>query len=604
MRRLAGLITLLGLLSAVAVADSGSGGTESVFNIGAGARAMGMGNGFVGLSDDATAVYYNPAGLPFLQSQQITLLHTILFEGTVYDFVSYVYPYRGLQGFGLAAMRMGTDDIGRRDLVTDLGQFDASQMQVLLSYGRKIDNRFSAGASLKLAHQAIDQYSAYGYGFDLAARANVISHLRAGILLQDLVGARLKLYSEKERTPFTIKTGLAYQRQVGNSPFSGALTLDLDKPEHRGAKLRTGCEVVHKAGLALRGGYDRDNFAFGMGIHYHNINFDYAYKFIDRLTDSHRFSLTINFGRTQEEETARIKARETESGRQYVSQSRQRSLLKELEQADRYYARGQLDSALAAYYRADAFAEDKTYINAQIAKLQEAIKEGQKIESGRAVVDTANRPPIDIIQQANELYQKGALVAARDMVTVARRYYPASEALDSLDIAIQTVIHTTVRANLTKADNAMARGDYIEAYDGYNTVLQYESDNTAAHEGSKRAEKSLNMVQHLNLGLDYFNQEKYMSAQREFTTVLQLDPSNRVASEYLGRIDERVKESTTLEDLQKDDHIWQIYLNGLEAFRQGDYQQAIDLWEQVLEVYPHNKNTLENIAQARLRLKK
>ena len=80
--------------------------------VGSGARAMGMGNGYTALAEDATAVYYNPAALPYLNSQQISFLHTILFEGTIYDFASYVYPHTGIGGFGMAAMRIGTDDIG------------------------------------------------------------------------------------------------------------------------------------------------------------------------------------------------------------------------------------------------------------------------------------------------------------------------------------------------------------------------------------------------------------------------------------------------------------------------------------------------------------
>jgi cytochrome c-type biogenesis protein CcmH/NrfG len=36
--------------------------------------------------------------------------------------------------------------------------------------------------------------------------------------------------------------------------------------------------------------------------------------------------------------------------------------------------------------------------------------------------------------------------------------------------------------------------------------------------------------------------------------------------------------------------------------RNKDYQKAIDAWEQVLEVYPNNANTLNNLEQARLRL--
>ncbi|MDD4053062.1 MAG: UPF0164 family protein, partial [candidate division Zixibacteria bacterium] len=71
------------------VADDG--GTETIFHLGAGARAMGMGNGYVALTNDATAVYYNPAGTARLGTQQVSFLHTILFEGTIYDYIAYVY---------------------------------------------------------------------------------------------------------------------------------------------------------------------------------------------------------------------------------------------------------------------------------------------------------------------------------------------------------------------------------------------------------------------------------------------------------------------------------------------------------------------------------
>ena len=84
------MILLLALAASTLLSAADDGGTESVFTIGAGARAMGMGNGFTALAEDATAVYYNPAGLAYLPSQQISFLHTILFEGTVYDFASYV----------------------------------------------------------------------------------------------------------------------------------------------------------------------------------------------------------------------------------------------------------------------------------------------------------------------------------------------------------------------------------------------------------------------------------------------------------------------------------------------------------------------------------
>jgi tetratricopeptide (TPR) repeat protein len=75
-----------------------------------------------------------------------------------------------------------------------------------------------------------------------------------------------------------------------------------------------------------------------------------------------------------------------------------------------------------------------------------------------------------------------------------------------------------------------------------------------------------------------------------------------VAKEYINRISILMKEATELEDLQKDEKAWKIYLDALEHFRNGDYENAIKLWDEVLEYYPGNKNTINNIEQARLRL--
>jgi tetratricopeptide (TPR) repeat protein len=91
-------------------------------------------------------------------------------------------------------------------------------------------------------------------------------------------------------------------------------------------------------------------------------------------------------------------------------------------------------------------------------------------------------------------------------------------------------------------------------------------------------------------------------AKARFEEVLKSDPDNVVARDYMGKILTLMKEATELEDLQKDDRVWKIYLEALEHFRSGDYENAIILWQEVLKYYPGNKNTISNIEQARLRM--
>ncbi len=601
-RRAILISVLIMLLVPLNLAASDDGGTESVFNLGAGARAMGMGNGYTALVEDATAVYYNPAAMPFLPSQQISFLHTVLFESTVYDFASYVYPLSDFGGFGIAAMRLGTDDIGRRDENTDLGRFNASRMQLLLSYGRRIGQRYSAGASLKLAHQSIDDYSAYGYGLDLAGRAEITDKLRAGVLLQDIIGSRMKLATVKERTPFTFRAGLAYLVDLKNSPFSGTATFDLEKPENRSAKLRTGVEIAHTSGLALRGGYDRDNVTLGMGLVYQQLNFDYAFKFMKHLSDSHRFSLSFSFGETQDDRQASRIEEEQRNRDNYLQAQRADALRRDLKKADAWFNSGKLDSALSAYYRASTHADDpgtEKHINTRITgilHMQEEARPSQADGEARAML---------VIHQATDMMEKGELKAARDIIDAAIGNKIDATELYLLRREIVFRMDANIKTFLDEAEKSFDHGDYIEAYNKYNSVLTLDVNNPHARDGSRAAKIQMDIAQLMKMAMDYYDQDRYILSQREFNAVLLLDPGNETARRHLRNIDDKLRDSGTQteKDLRHDQELWQIYLDGVEAYRAGDFKKAIELWDKVLRKYPNDKMTLENKKQAELRVK-
>src|SRR5262245_19449958 len=165
--------------------------------IGVGARALGMGSAFVGLADDGTAAYWNPAGLATLERREVTAMHAEQFGSIVqYDFLSYVMPIGSpggaKHGLGISLVRLGVDEIpdtrglqvidqngnGKFDypedrLVVDESRFifdSDNDVALLLSYARDLRPGFSLGGNFKIIRQWLgDSLRSTGFGLDAGA---------------------------------------------------------------------------------------------------------------------------------------------------------------------------------------------------------------------------------------------------------------------------------------------------------------------------------------------------------------------------------------------------------------------------------------------------
>ena len=93
-------LALLMVISAMALAEGV--GAFSAFDSGIGARALAMGGAFVAVANDATAAYWNPAGLAGLTDTRLDGMSTDLFGlGVTHQFVG---ATTNLAGFGLGAV--------------------------------------------------------------------------------------------------------------------------------------------------------------------------------------------------------------------------------------------------------------------------------------------------------------------------------------------------------------------------------------------------------------------------------------------------------------------------------------------------------------------
>lgn len=129
-----------------------SGSYAAFEDLGVGARAMGMGGAFVGVSDDASALFYNPAGITQLKRPEVTGTLSWLFPGSAdstYGYLGFVYPTMKTGYFGVSLLG--------RNISANNGKYGESILGI--SYARKIDAHVSWGVTIKNCSQG-DTYSA------------------------------------------------------------------------------------------------------------------------------------------------------------------------------------------------------------------------------------------------------------------------------------------------------------------------------------------------------------------------------------------------------------------------------------------------------------
>lgn len=275
-------------------ADDGDAGLAGAFlNYGVGARGLGMGRAFAGIADDATAVYWNPGGLPLVHQNQAILQYGRLIDGNGYQYLGYdhIFPYIGTLGLGMVYFSQGTaEETNTYGDVT--GDFSNSQLGFLLGFGTDVTPELAAGATVKIVNQAMASKSATGLGLDLGLMYRPFTFLNIGLAFQNLVAPAIKMVEVEERYPMNMVIGL------GLKLFDNHFKADLDlakNMEQSALKPRFGVEVMPVQDLFLRGGLDDTEIAVGAGYRWMGFQLDYALG-LQTLELMHKVSLSYYFG--------------------------------------------------------------------------------------------------------------------------------------------------------------------------------------------------------------------------------------------------------------------------------------------------------------------
>ncbi len=177
-------------------------------NVGAGARALGMGGAFVAVANDGTAAYWSPGGLALLESREFSFMYSQQFESLIKtNFISYVHPKTKYGAFGISWLRLGVEDIPKTGYIDAnqnnmqdfedkndngikdegelyierpirVGSFDDTEDGIFISYGFRASNNISIGMNLKLIRQMLAENSSTGWGIDIGSIYELLMALR------------------------------------------------------------------------------------------------------------------------------------------------------------------------------------------------------------------------------------------------------------------------------------------------------------------------------------------------------------------------------------------------------------------------------------------
>ncbi|MDX1701439.1 MAG: PorV/PorQ family protein, partial [Melioribacteraceae bacterium] len=150
---------------------SKSGTTAAKFlSIGVGPRANAMGGAFAAIANDASSMYWNPAGIGLVEKFEGIFTYTEMFADINLNYFGIVIPAGDIGNIGVnvTALNIGEMDVTTEDFPEGTGEtFTAGSYAFGLSYARFITDNFVVGANIKYIRENIYNSSAEGLAIDI-----------------------------------------------------------------------------------------------------------------------------------------------------------------------------------------------------------------------------------------------------------------------------------------------------------------------------------------------------------------------------------------------------------------------------------------------------
>lgn len=271
-------------------------------------RAAAIGEAFAAVADDAYAIYQNPAGLAYMQQDQVS---TYVSKGLTDDLlgqVNYALTYSRELTFGIGLL---TYNAGNFEFVDEYGASTKLNAEAdylaALSGAYLLNDQFTVGATVmglysRLLEEATAMTVAANLGVDF--KPSFTSPLRIGLALRNL-GLPVGYGGEKDPLPMNAQLGASYKILMSPDALpahdltvAADVNLGLDTPLYA----NVGAEYWFKKMAAARVGYkfnrDVEGLCAGVGFKYPAfanlpLQLDYALNLAGEFGVTHKLSLSL-----------------------------------------------------------------------------------------------------------------------------------------------------------------------------------------------------------------------------------------------------------------------------------------------------------------------
>jgi len=124
-----------------------------------------------------------------------------------------------------------------------------------------------------------------------------------------------------------------------------------------------------------------------------------------------------------------------------------------------------------------------------------------------------------------------------------------------------------------------------------NLTLSMNPDHSGSRELQKMALANISLDKFLEKGLAYYERNDYLSARSIFRQILEKEPVNITARNYLDRIEAEFSE-----------RVEELFNLGMVKYTEGNYDEAIEEWKKIFDIDPAHKSARDYIQKAQERI--